>query len=250
MSRRIIRLPFLRFLFALALFLFIFTVWMSNWNNSNVSNAIDEKFIDVDLKQIIQGKIVEKQAWNDKIEIDIEEIDNYVKNEFDDDYVAEDGRLNVEINEEIDNDTKFVEIKEQLIGLHKIPKPKLSNEVLSIYNRLNLTNPGDGGVPFKLPSPLPLDIEEMQNKSYSIYNMNEFVASLIPLDRNLPDFRNDWCKNQTYHDNLPMASVITIFHNEPLSMIMRTVYSILIRTPPKLLKEILLIDDASTHGEL
>jgi polypeptide N-acetylgalactosaminyltransferase len=79
--------------------------------------------------------------------------------------------------------------------------------------------------------------------------MNEFVANLVPYDRELPDFRTSHCKNLTYSENLPMASVIMVFHNEPLPMIVRTIYSILINTPQNLLREIVLIDDCSSHGE-
>lgn len=196
---------------------------------------------------MIQGKIAEKRGW----EIDDEYIEEIVvTNKFDDDYEVADGRMQVKINDEIESDGNFLEIGgENLIGLHKIPKPKLSREILEIHERLNLTDPGHLGVPLKLPSPLPDDIQEMYNKSWSTYNINEFVAQLIPLDRELPDFRTEYCKKKEYHKNLPKASVISVFHNEALSMILRTVYSILIRTPPSLLREIVLVDDCSTHGE-
>lgn len=241
-NRHIVRVPFVRFLSALVLFFFMFALWMSTWNNSNVSTVIDQKFIDVDIKQMIQGKIIEKRAWRDKVDDDLNKIEVYdeeveATGSFDDDYEAVDGRLNDD------------EPDEELIGLHKIPKPKLPEKILDIHRRLNLTKPGHLGEPLKLPAQLPPDIEEMRNQSYNIYNMNEFVANLIPLDRELPDFRTDYCRNQTYHENLPKASVICVFHNEPLPMILRTVYSILIRTPPKLLNEIVLVDDCSTHGE-
>lgn len=238
-NRHIIPYPFIRFLLALILFFFMFVLWMSTWNNSNVSTVIDQKFIDVDIKQMVQGNFVEKQAWKDNNE-NIEEYEEEIEvtNKFDDNYEAEDGRFDDENHEKI-----------ELIGLHKIPKPKLPEKILDIHRRLNLTKPGHLGVPLKLPEHLPPDIEEMRNQSYKIYNMNEFAANLIPLDRELPDFRTDYCKNQTYHENLPKASIICVFHNEPLPMILRTVYSILIRTPPKLLNEIVLVDDCSTHGE-
>ena len=52
----------------------------------------------------------------------------------------------------------------------------------------------------------------------------------------------------TYDSVLPTASIIIIFHNEAFSVILRTVYSVLKETPPKLLKEIILVDDKSDEG--
>jgi len=44
---------------------------------------------------------------------------------------------------------------------------------------------------------------------------------------------------------LPDTSVVIIFHNENLSLLLRSVHSILNRTRPELLQEIILIDDYS-----
>lgn len=45
---------------------------------------------------------------------------------------------------------------------------------------------------------------------------------------------------------MPSVSVIVIFHNEHLSTLLRTAWSVWNRTPAKLLVEIVLVDDAST----
>lgn len=214
---------FLRLILILFIFVFTFFLWTSSWN-SKFSTVIDQKFIDVDIKQIIQDKIVENQSW-----AEVEVVDFYDVNEGREDKKEED---------------------KNLIGLHKIEKPIQPEWVLDVLNRLNITKPGHLGQPLELPKNLPIDIELMKNKSYSIYNMNEFVGNLVPMDRELPDYRGLFCRNLTYSENLPMASVIMVFHNEPFPMILRTVYSILIHSPPNLLREIILIDDCSTHGEI
>lgn len=57
------------------------------------------------------------------------------------------------------------------------------------------------------------------------------------------------CKNLKYSPNLK-ASIIVIFYNELMSVILRTVWSVILQTPSHLLEEIILVDDSSTDGIL
>lgn len=52
----------------------------------------------------------------------------------------------------------------------------------------------------------------------------------------------------TYSHDLPTASVIICFYNEAWSTLLRTVHSVLDKTPEYLLQEIILVDDYSTEG--
>ena len=49
--------------------------------------------------------------------------------------------------------------------------------------------------------------------------------------------------------HLPSASVVICFYNEARSALLRTVYSVIERTPQYLLHEIILVDDSSDYGE-
>lgn len=50
------------------------------------------------------------------------------------------------------------------------------------------------------------------------------------------------------HDDLPSTSVIMCFVDEVWSALLRSVHSVLSRSPPRLLREIILVDDCSTKG--
>lgn len=79
------------------------------------------------------------------------------------------------------------------------------------------------------------------------------LSDSLPLSRSVPDARDPICS--TVYDTSAAASavassglkasVIIIFHNEPFSTLMRSVHSVLDRTPPHLLKEVILYDDGS-----
>lgn len=57
------------------------------------------------------------------------------------------------------------------------------------------------------------------------------------------------CKLLTYPEDLPQISVVFIFVNEALSVILRSVHSVVNHTPAHLLKEIILVDDNSDSGK-
>lgn len=53
------------------------------------------------------------------------------------------------------------------------------------------------------------------------------------------------CRSIRYPGKLPTASVVIIFHNEAWSPLLRTAHSVVNRSPPEMLHEVLLVDDFS-----
>ncbi|XP_020040125.1 polypeptide N-acetylgalactosaminyltransferase 3 [Castor canadensis] len=112
--------------------------------------------------------------------------------------------------------------------------------------------PGASGKPFKTTN---LSIEEQKEKERgeTKHCFNAFASDRISLHRDLgPDTRPPECIEQKFKrcPPLPTTSVIIVFHNEAWSTLLRTVHSVLYSSPAILLKEIILVDDASVDDYL
>ncbi len=92
----------------------------------------------------------------------------------------------------------------------------------------------------------------LQMKSTGFHSFNATASDEIGIFRaDLFDSRIEACKELVYNiSQLPDTSVIVVFHNEAWSTLLRTVHSILERSPAPLIREIILVDDASTHEYL
>lgn len=118
-----------------------------------------------------------------------------------------------------------------------------------IYTRLGLAkNVGEYGKGVRLAD-IPSDIQEIVNKGWQLHEFNELVSDLIALNRSLPEPRSIYCRRFKYSTNLPKTSVIIIFHNEAWSTLLRTIHSVLNRSPEHLVQEVLLVDDFSNMGK-
>ena len=82
------------------------------------------------------------------------------------------------------------------------------------------------------------------------YGMNLVASERIPMDRVVPDLRHPECPHWDYPTNLPTASVVIVFHNEGFTTLLRTVHSVLINSPQRFLREVVLVDDFSDKEPL
>nr|XP_019777795.1 polypeptide N-acetylgalactosaminyltransferase 13 isoform X2 [Tursiops truncatus] len=97
---------------------------------------------------------------------------------------------------------------------------------------------------------IPKDDQEKMKELFKINQFNLMASDLIALNRSLPDVRLEGCKTKVYPDELPNTSVVIVFHNEAWSTLLRTVYSVINRSPHYLLSEVILVDDASERDFL
>lgn len=87
----------------------------------------------------------------------------------------------------------------------------------------------------------------------SLFKINQFnllASDLMSVNRSLPDYRSYRCQAKQYSIILPDASIVIVFHNEAWSTLIRTLWSIINRTPRHLVREIILVDDASERDFL
>jgi polypeptide N-acetylgalactosaminyltransferase len=105
---------------------------------------------------------------------------------------------------------------------------------------------GEQGRPFHLSA----DLEAEKQSLYRSNGFNALASDHIALNRSIPDIRNRACHSKLFAAKLPRASVIIPFYNEHLSTLLRSVYSILNRSPHELLEEIILADDLSDKSFL
>ena len=118
-------------------------------------------------------------------------------------------------------------------------------------NIFGIDNLGEMGKAVTMPERMPLDIQKIHDEGWSIHQFNQYLSDLISFNRSLPDQRSDYCKKAetSYNKDLPATSVIIIFHNEAWSTLLRSVHSVLNRSPQHLITEVILVDDFSDLGK-
>ncbi|XP_045593722.1 polypeptide N-acetylgalactosaminyltransferase 2 isoform X2 [Procambarus clarkii] len=85
--------------------------------------------------------------------------------------------------------------------------------------------------------------------AYTRNKFNQAESDKLASNRAVPDTRHFTCRKKKWRVDLPQTSVIITFHNEARSTLLRTVVSVLNRSPEHLVKEIILVDDFSDDPE-
>ena len=116
--------------------------------------------------------------------------------------------------------------------------------------KIDLDAPGEMGKAVEIDKLKLLPSELQKYEDCLAKNaFNAYASDLISIHRSLPDVRDEGCRKIEYTATLVTASVVMCFHNEAWSVLLRSVHSIIDRSPPELLKEIILVDDFSDMGK-
>lgn len=131
---------------------------------------------------------------------------------------------------------KIVEATERMVDQQYISLANISRDHLVEYQDLTeIDNPND-----------------VKKKEFGdiAYAFNIVVSDRIGVSREVPDTRRPSCKGILYPEveELPSASIVIVYHNEALSVLIRMINSILTRTPLVLIHEIILLDDFSDEN--
>lgn len=105
--------------------------------------------------------------------------------------------------------------------------------------------PGEGGRGVTMRP----EQDAIMKQKFKENQFNIIASDMISLNRSLQDVRQADCKTKHYPKMMPTTSIVIVFHNEAWSTLLRTVWSVINRSPHSLLREILLVDDASERGE-
>ncbi|KAG7210991.1 hypothetical protein KM043_016360 [Ampulex compressa] len=129
--------------------------------------------------------------------------------------------------------------------------PEQGAGVLAAPREPDSAAPGEMGRPVILPTNLTAETKKLVDDGWLNNAFNQYVSDLISVHRTLPDPRDQWCKESgRYLKDLPPTAVIICFHNEAWSVLLRTVHSVLDRSPDHLVQEIILVDDYSDMPHL
>ncbi|XP_062861787.1 polypeptide N-acetylgalactosaminyltransferase 5 [Trichomycterus rosablanca] len=186
-----------------------------------------------------------KQHKQEKPTNDVQELDQPKDNTV---IKVDDKHLNIAVKPSHPRTTPLAH-PDELLNSTFVRKSGGLHKVMSLDMTLK---PRDAHAPgqFGQAAEVPPDMLEESRRRWPEGHFNVFLSEQIPVDRAIPDTRPPACGEKLIPDNLPTTSVIFCFVDEVWSTLLRSVHSVLNRSPPHLLKEILLVDDCSTKDFL
>jgi len=161
--------------------------------------------------------------------------------------IPRENRGEINNNEIGNNEIGNNEISNNEIG-GNIPKPmgELFDPSLPIYKKGDPNQAGELGKAVKVDkTKLTPEERRKYDDGFQKNAFNQYASDMISVHRSLPLPADEECKTEKYSANLPNTSVIICFHNEAWSVLLRTVHSVIERTPDNLLHEVILVDDFS-----
>ncbi|CAF4535561.1 unnamed protein product [Rotaria sp. Silwood1] len=105
--------------------------------------------------------------------------------------------------------------------------------------------PGEGGHAVAIPS----NLKDEAKKRFAENQFNIVASDLIALNRSINDQRSSKCRSHEFPPDLPTTSIVIVFHNEGNSTLLRTLTSIVSKSPIEYIHEIIMVDDASIARE-
>lgn len=133
--------------------------------------------------------------------------------------------------------SKQVSIDSHGREIEEYPRSKLRSWSAARVVPKQKGSPGEMGKPVQIPS----DKEAEKKEKFKINQFNLLASEMISLNRSLQDVRLSQCKSKVYPSLLPTTSVVIVFHNEAWTTLLRTVQSIINRSPRDLVEEIILV---------
>jgi polypeptide N-acetylgalactosaminyltransferase len=107
--------------------------------------------------------------------------------------------------------------------------------------KIDLNGPGEMGKPVEIDkNKLTPSERQKYDEAFRRNTFSEYTSDLISKHRSLPDVRDPGCRQIKYKAPPITASIVMCFHNEAWSALLRSIHSIIDRSPAHLLKEIIL----------
>ncbi|VDN07791.1 unnamed protein product [Thelazia callipaeda] len=128
---------------------------------------------------------------------------------------------------------------------------EVANELEKLLKNLTFERNGPG----EMGSAVVIDKsrQEERDRKFKENQFDVMASDMISINRTLPDYRSSKCREvaRKYNTaNFSPTSIVIVFHNEAWSTLLRTLHSILNRSPRYLIEEIVLIDDFSNRTYL